>query len=84
MNKNVYENYTEQKMKDAIDFCEGYKEYITNAKTEREAIYETVKLAKANGFVDINTKKKLKAGDKVYIKNRGKNIISQIITEYIA
>ena len=79
MNKNVYEKYTEKKMKDAEDFCEGYKKYITNAKTEREAIIETVKLAEKNGFVNITKKKKLKAGDKIYAINMDKAMMLAVI-----
>ncbi len=79
MNKNVYEEYSEKKLKDAFDFCEGYKKFITNAKTEREAIIETIKLAEENGFVNINTKKSLKAGDKVYAINMDKAMVLAII-----
>lgn len=79
MNKCVYEEYSEKKLKEAFDFCEGYKSFITNAKTEREAIIETIKLAEENGFVNINTKKSLKAGDKVYAINMDKAMVLAII-----
>lgn len=79
MNKSVYETYTDKKLKDAYAFCDGYKEYITNAKTEREAIIETIKIAEKNGFVNINTKKKLKAGDKVYAINMDKAMVLAVI-----
>ena len=85
MNKNVYENYDDKKLKQAFDFCEGYKSYITNAKTEREAIIETVKLAEAAGFKNINNIKKLKAGDKVYAINMDKAMVLAVIgTESLA
>ena len=48
MNKSVYENYSETKLKKAFDFCEGYKKFITDAKTEREAVVETIKIAEKN------------------------------------
>ena len=79
MNKNIYEHYTQEKLKTAYEFCEGYKQYITNAKTEREAIIESVKMAEANGFVNINTKKKLKKGDKVYAINMDKAMLLAVI-----
>ena len=79
MNKCVYEEYSEKKLQDAFNFCEGYKTFITNAKTEREAIIETIKLAEENGFVNINTKKSLKAGDKVYAINMDKAMVLAII-----
>ena len=85
MNKTVYENYDDKKLKQAFDFCEGYKSYITNAKTEREAIIETVKLAEAAGFKNINNAKKLKAGDKVYAINMDKAMVLAVIgTESLA
>ena len=79
MNKNVYESYNDERLKKAYDFCEGYKQYITNAKTEREAIIESVKIAESNGFVNLSTKKKLKAGDKVYAVNMDKAIVLAVI-----
>ncbi len=79
MNKSVYEQYSEKKLKDAFDFCEGYKKYITLSKTEREAIIESIKLAEENGFVNIETKKKLKAGDKVYAINMDKAMVLAVI-----
>ena len=83
MNKNVYEFYDEKKLKTAFDFCEGYKNFITNAKTEREAIIQTVQMAKKNGFKNladiIKTNKKLKAGDKVYAVNMDKAMIMAVI-----
>lgn len=79
MNKSVYENFNEEKLKKAYNFCEGYKNYITNAKTEREAIIESIKIAESNGFVNLSTKKKLKAGDKVYAVNMDKAIVLAVI-----
>ena len=38
MNKNVYEKYDGKMLTLANSFCEDYKTFITNAKTEREAI----------------------------------------------
>ena len=37
----------------AMDFAEGYKDFITAAKTEREAVDWTVTAAKAAGFTEI-------------------------------
>ena len=83
MNKSIYENCDKNYLKDAFDFCENYKTFITDSKTEREAIIETVKMAEANGFVNINDfidgNKKLKAGDKVYAINMDKAIVLCVI-----
>lgn len=83
MNKNVYENYTNKRLKLAFDFCEGYKTFLTNAKTERESIIETLKIIEKEGFKNLNeiikNNKKLKAGDKVYAINMDKAIILAVI-----
>jgi len=56
-------------------FCEDYKKYLDEAKTEREAVIKTVTLAEAAGFKPFVRGKKYKAGDKFYYNNRGKAII---------
>ena len=65
----------EDEIKKANDFCEDYKTYLDTAKTEREAVIEAVRLAKAAGFKEFERGKKYKAGDKFYFVNRGKAII---------
>lgn len=55
-------------------FCEDYKCFLDNAKTEREAVREAIKLAEANGFDEFDRNAKYSAGDKVYINNRGKAV----------
>ncbi|MBR2040180.1 MAG: aminopeptidase [Clostridia bacterium] len=58
----------------ALDFAEGYKVFLDNAKTEREAVKETIKAAEDKGFKEFEYGKVYNAGDKVYINNRGKSI----------
>jgi len=79
MNKSVFEKYDDKKILASNEFCEGYKTFITNAKTEREAIIETIKIAEKNGFKNINTVKKLKAGDKIYAINMDKAVVLAVI-----
>lgn len=71
---NVYEVADEKLMKEIFDYAEGYKTFIDEGKTEREACAFAVAAAKANGYVPFEFGKKLKAGDKVYYDNRGKNL----------
>ncbi|MBQ9860295.1 MAG: aminopeptidase [Clostridia bacterium] len=56
-------------------YCEGYKHYLDVAKTEREAVDEAIAMAVAAGFVPFDPKMPLKAGDKVYLNNRGKALL---------
>ncbi|MBE6812721.1 MAG: aminopeptidase [Ruminococcaceae bacterium] len=60
-------------------YCEGYKNFLNDAKTEREAVCVSVAEAEKNGFVPYEFGKKYNAGDKVYYNNRGKSIIFAII-----
>lgn len=43
---------SEEELLAAGDFCEEYKKFLNQAKTERETIKESVALAKAAGFVE--------------------------------
>lgn len=77
--KNAWEKYPVEKRNCIFDFAEGYKEFISSCKTERECVSEIVKEAEAQGYMNIETviakNQKLKAGDKVYANNMGKNIV---------
>lgn len=56
-------------------FCEGYKRFLDNAKTEREAVSTAVNMAKDCGYSEYDPKKKYQSGDRVYYNNRGKSLI---------
>lgn len=82
---NVYEVADEALMQSIFDYAEGYKTFIDEGKTEREACAFVENAAKANGYVPFQFGQKLKAGDKVYYNNRGKNIyLIRIGTEDVA
>ncbi|MBQ4268124.1 MAG: aminopeptidase, partial [Clostridia bacterium] len=71
---NVYETADEAKMKAIFDYAVGYKTFIDEGKTEREACAFVVAEAEKHGYKPFVFGEKLKAGDKVYYNNRGKNI----------
>ena len=77
--ENLWKSYSEKEKKQIFKFAEEYKEYLNSAKTEREFVTITEKELIKNGFSDINKKKTLKRGDKVYYNNRDKNIVAMII-----
>jgi aspartyl aminopeptidase len=62
-------------------FCEDYKVFLNNSKTEREAVSSAIALAVKNGFVPYEPQKKYVFGDKVYYSNRGKSLILAVIGE---
>jgi aspartyl aminopeptidase len=61
------------------EYCEGYKSFLDNAKTEREAAKTAIVLAKKAGFREFEQGKVYKPGDKVYINNRGKTVAFAVI-----
>ena len=71
------------KLEEVFDFNEGYKEYISNGKTEREITTISEKMAIDNGFININEyikdNRPLKANDKIYGLNKDRNIVLFVI-----
>ena len=57
----------DEEIAQADAFCEGYKDFLDAAKTEREAVKVTIELAKANGFKEFKADRKYEAGEKVEI-----------------
>ena len=84
-NKNAWLKYDEKGKEKVFDLCEGYKEYMSVCKTERESVLEAVRLAEENGYRDlkeiIKNKGTLKSGDKVYLNNKDKGLILFLIGE---
>ncbi|MFA6171298.1 MAG: aminopeptidase [Patescibacteria group bacterium] len=72
--RNAWNVWDEKVKKEAFSFAEGYKKFLSQVKTEREAVVYGIKAAKAAGFRDIKEMKSLKTGDKVYAVNRGRNL----------
>ena len=75
--KNAWLKY--QNKQEVMDFAEGYKAFISLCKSERLATKEAERLLKENGFKNIKDVKSLKAGDRVYALNKGKNVAAFII-----
>ncbi|MCL2096640.1 MAG: aminopeptidase [Oscillospiraceae bacterium] len=74
--KQGYEVFDNAKIKKAYDFCEGYKKYLDEAKTEREAVTETVKILEKRGFKPYKFGEKYNPGDAIYINHGKKYIIA--------
>lgn len=65
--------------KEIMDFAEDYKDFISFGKTERLCVKKTLQILVEKGFVDVETKKDLKPGDKVYSVNKNKNVAIFVI-----
>lgn len=81
--QNIWEKYSQSKLDKMEKFCNSYKDFISNCKTERECIDFFTNIAQKNGFINLekalaeNTK--LKQGDKVYSVNMGKAMLLMVI-----
>ena len=75
--KNAWLKYKDQK--EVMNFAEGYKGFLSVAKSERLAVKEAEKLLKANGFKNVDDVKALKEGDRVYFINKKKNVAAFIV-----
>lgn len=71
---NVYETADEKTMKAIFDYAEGYKKFLGECKTEREACAYIVEEAEKNGYKQFDFSEKVKKGDKLYYNNRGKAV----------
>ncbi len=78
-NKNIWNKYTAEQEAALWKVNEDYKKYLDNGKTERECITESVAMAEAYGYRNLNdiiaAGETLKAGDKVYAVNMKKTIV---------
>ena len=77
--ENGWNNKSEHEKQEIFDYAKGYIDYMNKSKTEREIIFNSVKIAEQNGFKDIKDVDNLKPGDKVYWNNRGKSMYFAII-----
>ncbi|MBP5454146.1 MAG: aminopeptidase, partial [Lachnospiraceae bacterium] len=77
--KNVWESYSTKQIRECDLFNKEYRDFLDNAKTEREAVNVIVNLAEKSGYVEfeeaVKKKKGLKKGDKVYSVVMNKSIV---------
>lgn len=80
--KNAWKQLDEKELTLLNDYSQGYKNFLNVAKTERLAAKEIIRLAKENGFKELQEYIKLntlKAGDKVFYNNREKGVMLFVI-----
>ena len=82
--KNAWSKYTSEKdKKKVMAFGEDYRKFLSTCKTERECVSFFVEKAEKAGFKNLDeaiaSGKKLKAGDKVYAVNKGKELALFIV-----
>ena len=68
--ENAWTTYEEADIKALEGLCKEYKDFLSNGKTERECVAQSIELAKKAGYQDleelIKNQTPLKAGSKVY------------------
>ena len=77
--KNGLSNIDDAKWNEISEFCEGYKRFLSDGKTEREAADAAIEIAKKAGFTPFCEGKKYNAGDKYYVNNRGKTVAFVVV-----
>lgn len=77
--KNGYELIDAQERERMERYCLDYMAFLDEAKTEREAVKEGIRLAKAKGFVPYTAGMKLEPGTKIYFSNRDKALMLAVI-----
>lgn len=68
--RHAMETVSDETVKKADEFCEGYKAYMDYAKIERESVEFFVAEAEERGYAEFDRTKTYNAGDKVYYNNR--------------
>ena len=72
--KTVYERADKSVVYSAFEYAEGYKKYLDGGKTEREAVRTSIEMIEKQGYREYHLGDRIKAGDKLYYNNRGKNL----------
>ncbi len=77
--KNGYETMDAGQRSAMEAYCEDYKRFLNDSRTERECVRNAIALAEAQGFVEYVPGMELKTGDKIYYSNRGKALLLAIM-----
>ncbi len=76
--KNAWNYYSQEEKKRVEDICHAYCHFLDCSKTERECAASAIRLARAQGFRNLDTIKEaresLKPGDKVYACQMDKTV----------
>ena len=73
--KNGYDRMTDADRSAMEDYCAGYIGFLNRGKTERLCAAEAVRMAEEKGYKPYQRGQEIKAGDKLYVCNRGKAVM---------
>ena len=74
--ENAFDVASAKEAKAVMDYSEGYKAFLDNAKTEREAVKEAIKMLSNEGFKEYKLGEKIEKGGKYYLNNRDKSLFA--------
>lgn len=85
MKENIWKKYNDNDINLLNDICDDYRKFISVNKIEREVVTSTIDICRSYGFMDLEDcvleGRRLQAGDKIYVNNRGKSLALFIIGE---
>ena len=79
--KNGYETMSADGREAMDAYCEDYKRFLNDSRTERECVRNAIGLAKQQGFVEFVPGMELRPGDRIYCSNRGKALMLAVMGE---
>ncbi len=81
--KNSWQTMSEETKAEVFDFCEGYKTFMDNSKTEREAVDSAIKILSEGGFVSfdelLNGSVKAVPGTKFYYNYKNRSLFIAVL-----
>lgn len=72
---SVWSTYSDEDKNNLNKLSAGYIDFISNCKTERESVIETIRQAEAAGYKSLDKFNEIKPGDKVYAVCMKKSIV---------
>ena len=77
--KTGFDRLTDEDKQGIQIYAEGYKKFLDESKTERDAVLEIARMAESKGFRAWTRDDTLRPGDKIYRINRHKGIMLAVI-----
>lgn len=79
--KNGYDRISQAERQEIKDYCEGYKAFLDEGRTERECVMEIIRQAEERGYRPYVRGEAVLAGDKLYRVEGNKAVILAVISE---
>ena len=77
--ENGYKSISPENAAKMEEYCKDYMQFLSDSRTEREFVRNSIEKAEARGFTAYVPGMQLKPGSKVYYNNRGKALTLAVI-----